>query len=52
MDPFVDTIFGKSYAEAYKARTFKYASEKYATHIQMAKDGYQPGNDPMFSMIA
>ena len=52
LDPFADTIFGKNYAEAYKARTFKYASEKYATHIQMAKDGYQPGNDPMFSMIA
>jgi len=52
MDPFADTIFGKSYAEAYKARTFKYASEKYTTHIQMAKDGYLPGNDSMFSMIA
>ncbi|MGE7998672.1 hypothetical protein ACQKOF_08335 [Lysinibacillus sp. NPDC093190] len=52
LNPFADTIFGKSYAEAYKARTFKYASEKYVTHIQMAKDGYRPGNDPMFSMIA
>lgn len=52
LDPFADTIFGKSYAEAYKARTFKYASEKYATHVQMAKEGYQPGNNPMFSMIA
>lgn len=52
LNPFADTIFGKSYAEAYKARTFKYASEKYTTHIQMAKDGYRPGNDPMFSMIA
>ncbi|MGE8006109.1 hypothetical protein [Lysinibacillus sp. NPDC093216] len=52
LDPFADTIFGKSYAEAYKARTFKYASEKYATHIQMAKDGYPPGSDSMFSMIA
>jgi len=52
LDPFADTIFGKSYAEAYKARTFKYASEKYATHIQMAKDGYLPGTNPMFTMIA
>ncbi|MFJ7982836.1 hypothetical protein ACIQ1D_21550 [Lysinibacillus xylanilyticus] len=52
LDPFADTIFDKSYAEAYKARTFKYASEKYTTHIQMAKDGYRPGNDSMFSMIA
>ncbi|MCY9545912.1 hypothetical protein [Lysinibacillus xylanilyticus] len=52
LDPFADTIFGKSYAEAYKARTFKYASEKYTTHIQMAKEGYRPGNDSMFSMIA
>ncbi|KOS59773.1 hypothetical protein FJQ98_02695 [Lysinibacillus agricola] len=52
MDPFADTIFGKRYEEAYKARTFKYASEKYATHIQMADDGYRQGNDSMFSMIA
>ncbi|MFJ3390594.1 hypothetical protein [Lysinibacillus sp. NPDC086135] len=52
LDPFVDTIFGKSYAEAYKARTYKHASEKYATHIQMAKDGYRPRNDSMISMIA
>ncbi len=52
LDPFADTIFGKSYAEAYKARIFKYASEKYATHILMAKDGYRSGNDTMFSMIA
>ncbi|MEB2300828.1 hypothetical protein LAV72_14495 [Lysinibacillus xylanilyticus] len=52
LDPFVDTIFGKSYAEAYKARTFKYASEKYATHILMAKNGYLPGTNPMFTMIA
>lgn len=52
LDPFVDTIFGKSYVEAYKARTYKHASEKYATHIQMAKDGYRPRNDSMISMIA
>jgi len=55
LDPFVDTIFGKSYAEAYKARTFKYASEKYATHIthiHMAKEGYRPENGSMISMIA
>lgn len=52
LDPFVDTIFGKSYAGAYKARTYKHASEKYATHIQMAKDGYRPSNDSMISMIA
>ncbi|MGE7949026.1 hypothetical protein [Lysinibacillus sp. NPDC093688] len=52
LDPFVDTIFGKSYAEAYKVRTFKYASDKYATHIQMAKNGYLPGTNPMFTMIA
>lgn len=52
LDPFVDTIFGKSYAEAYKVRTFKHASEKYATHIQMAKDGYRPRNDSLISMIA
>ncbi|MDD1504471.1 hypothetical protein PVA17_17145 [Lysinibacillus sp. CNPSo 3705] len=52
LDPFVDTIFGKSYAEAYKVRTFKHASEKYATHIQMAKGGYRSRNDSLISMIA
>ncbi|QDQ01159.1 hypothetical protein FOH38_12240 [Lysinibacillus fusiformis] len=52
LDPFADTIFGKSYEEAFKARTFKSASAKYATHIQMAKNGYQPGNNSMFSMTA
>ncbi len=52
LDPFADTIFGKSYEEAFKARTFKNASAKYATHIQMAKNGYRPENDSVFSMIA
>ncbi|MFJ7731320.1 putative metalloprotease CJM1_0395 family protein [Lysinibacillus sp. NPDC097231] len=52
LDPFADTIFGKSYEEAFKARTFKYASDKYATHIQMAKNGYLPGSGSVFSMIA
>ncbi|MGE6513725.1 putative metalloprotease CJM1_0395 family protein [Lysinibacillus sphaericus] len=52
LDPFADTIFGKSYEEAFKARSFKNAAAKYATHIQMAKNGYQPGNDSMFSMTA
>jgi hypothetical protein len=52
LDPFADTIFGKSDGEAFKARTFKNASEKYATHIQMAKNGYHPGTDSTFSMIA
>ncbi len=37
LDPFADTIFGKSYEEAFKARTFKNALAMYATHIQMAK---------------
>lgn len=52
LDPFADTIFGKSYGEAFKARTFKHASEKYTTHIQMAKNGYRLGNEATFSMIA
>ena len=52
LDPFADTIFGKSYGEAFKAGTFKHASEKYATHIQMAKNGYRLGNEATFSMIA
>ena len=52
LDPFADTIFGKSYGEAFKAGTFKHASEKYATHIRMAKNGYRLGNEATFSMIA
>ncbi|WP_107948319.1 putative metalloprotease CJM1_0395 family protein [Lysinibacillus parviboronicapiens] len=52
LDPFADTIFGKSYEEAFKARTFKNALAMYATHIQMAKNGYRAGNDSMFSMTA
>ncbi|MGE7111381.1 hypothetical protein [Lysinibacillus sp. NPDC047702] len=52
LDPFADTIFGKSYGEGFKAGTFKHASEKYATHIQMAKNGYRLGNEATFSMIA
>lgn len=52
LNPFADTIFGKSYGEAFKALTFKHASEKYATHIQMAKNGYRLGNEATFSMIA
>ncbi|MFJ5766129.1 putative metalloprotease CJM1_0395 family protein [Lysinibacillus sp. NPDC093210] len=52
LDPFADTIFGKSYDEALKARTFKIASAKYATHIQMAKSGYLYGDNSTFSMTA
>jgi len=52
LDPFADTIFGKSYEEALKARTFKMASAKYAAHIQMAKSGYRFGEDSTFSMSA
>lgn len=52
LDPLADTIFGKSDGEAFKARIFKNATEKYAAHIQMAKNGYHPGTDSMFSMIA
>lgn len=52
LDPFADTIFGKSYEEALKARTFKMASAKYAAHIQMAKSGYQFGEGSTFSMSA
>lgn len=52
LDPFADTIFGKRYEEALKARTFKMASAKYAAHIQMAKSGYRFGEDSTFSMSA
>lgn len=52
LDQFADTIFGKSYGEAFKAGIFKHVSEKYATHIQMAKNGYRLGNEATFSMIA
>ncbi|WP_409367805.1 hypothetical protein [Lysinibacillus sp. 38-6] len=52
LDPFADTIFGKRYEEALKARTFQMASAKYAAHIQMAKRGYRFGEDSTFSMSA
>ena len=52
LDPFADTIFDKSYDEALKARTFKIASAKYASHIQMAKSGYLYGDNSTFSMTA
>ena len=52
LDPFADTIFGKSHDATLKLRAFKQASEKYAAHVQMTKNGYRPGNDSMFSLIA
>ncbi|WP_155592465.1 hypothetical protein [Lysinibacillus cavernae] len=51
-DPFADTIFGKNYETAFKLRTFKQASEKYAAHVQMTKNGYRPDKDSVFSLIA
>lgn len=52
LDPFTDTIFGKSYENALRSNTFKFASEKYASHIQMTKNGYRPDQDSKFSLIA
>lgn len=52
LDPFADTIFRKSHDATLKLRAFKQASEKYAAHVQMTKNGYRPGNDSMFSLIA
>jgi hypothetical protein len=52
LDPFADTIFGKNYETAFKLRAFKQASEKYAAHVQMTKNGYRPDKDPTFSLIA
>lgn len=52
LDPFADTIFGKSYEKALKARTFSLASATYAAHIQMAKNGYLFGDNSLFSMTA
>lgn len=52
LDPFADTIFGKSYEEALKARTFKLASATYAAHIKMANNGYLFGDNALFSMTA
>jgi len=52
LDPFADTIFGKSHDAALKLRAFKQATEKYAAHVQMTMNGYRPGDDSMFSLIA
>lgn len=52
LDPFADTIFGKNYGTAFKLRAFKQASERYAAHVQMTKNGYRPDKDSMFSLIA
>ena len=52
LDPFVDTIFGRSYVELYRERLFKKAIATYTTHAQMAKNGYRTGNEPTFSMTA
>lgn len=52
LDPFADTIFGKSYREAYKANIFKNAAVKYNTHSEMAKNGYLMGYEPKISLIA
>lgn len=52
LDPLADTIFGKTYDETLKARTFKMASAKYVAHIQMAKSGYLYGDNSTFSMTA
>ena len=52
LDPFADTIFGKNYETAFKLRAFKQVSERYAAHVQMAKNGYRPDKDSMFSLIA
>ena len=52
LDPFADTIFGKSYEEAYKANIFKNVAAKYITHSEMAKNGYLMGYEPKISLIA
>ncbi|MFJ7374669.1 hypothetical protein ACIQV0_14855 [Lysinibacillus capsici] len=52
LDPFADTIFGKNYETAFKLRAFKQASERYAAHVQMTKNGYRADKDSMFSLIA
>lgn len=48
LDPFADTIFGKGYEDALRVNKFKHASEKYATHIEMTKNGYRPDQDQCF----
>lgn len=52
LDPFADTIFGRSYEELYRASVFKKATATYTTHSEMAKNGYRPGNEPTFSLTA
>ena len=52
LDPFADTIFGRSYEEVYKANIFKNATATYTIHSEMVKNGYRLGNEPTFSLIA
>lgn len=52
LDPYADTIFGKSYEETYRAYIFKNASAKYVAHSEMAKNGYRLGHESTFSMTA
>lgn len=52
LDPLADTIFGRSYEGAYKANSFKNVAAKYTAHSEMAKNGYLPRYEPMFSWTA
>lgn len=49
LDPFADTIFVKSFEEAYKANIFKNVAVKYITHSEMEKNGYLMGYEPKIS---
>ncbi|KOS66487.1 hypothetical protein AEA09_17225 [Lysinibacillus contaminans] len=52
LDPFADTIFGRSYEESYMANIFKHVAAKYTAHSEMAKNGYLPRYEPTFSWTA
>lgn len=52
LDPFADTIFGRSYEESYRANIFKHVAAKYTAHSEMAKNGYLPRYEPTISWTA
>ena len=52
LNRFADTIFGRSYEGLYRERLYKKATATYTIHLEMAKNGYRPGNESTFSIIA
>ncbi|MEG0258974.1 MAG: hypothetical protein RR651_03795, partial [Lysinibacillus sp.] len=50
LDPIAETIFGKSFEEAYKARTYHYAKSVYVMQTEMAKGGFRYVDEAKYSL--